>query len=70
MPMTVHYQNAKGEEVFISGVLHLQNNDGVLAATMKSGAELKLVTCRIEGIYHKDTTTRKTGRRLVVDDCN
>jgi hypothetical protein len=60
--VTIHYQNAKGEEVFISGVTHLQNLDNeIWVATVGEGKELYLRTSRIEGIYHKNTRTRKTG---------
>lgn len=60
--MTVHYCNAKGEEVFISDVRHLQNiDDEAWDALMEDGRCLHLRTARIEGIYHKDTKTRITG---------
>lgn len=58
--MTVHYQNGSGEEVFLSGVVHLQNIDNdKWIALLKNDKELTLLTCRIEGIYHEDTKTRK-----------
>lgn len=49
--MKIHYLNAKGEEVFIDNIMHLQNVDNYtwIAAT-KSGKELTLRTERIEGI--------------------
>ena len=49
--MRIHYLNAKGEEVFIDNVIHLQNVDNYTwTATTKSGKELTLKTDRIEGI--------------------
>lgn len=53
--MTIHYQNGEENEVFIRGVIHLQNADnGVFRALMPSGRELTLLVDRIEGIYYKD----------------
>ena len=49
--MKVHYLNGKGEEVFLDGIIHLQNVDNYTwVATTKSGKELTLKTDRIEGI--------------------
>ena len=49
--MKVHYLNRKGEEVFLDGIIHLQNVDNYTwVATTKSGKELTLKTDRIEGI--------------------
>lgn len=50
--MTVHYENAKGEEKFIKNVLHLQNIDNdTWAALLADGqTELTLLTTRIEAI--------------------
>ena len=57
--MTIHYQNRKGDELMISGVVHLQNVDNeTWAVTMEDGKEFTFLTQRIEGIYHKDTATR------------
>lgn len=54
--MTIHYQNREGNEVFIRGVIHLQNaENGVFRALMPSGHELTLLVDRIEGIYSYDT---------------
>ena len=49
--MKIHYLNAKGEEVIIDNIMHLQNIDNYtwIAAT-KNGKELTLKTERIEGI--------------------
>lgn len=53
--MTIHYQNGKGEEIFISGVIHLQNvDDRIFIANTKNGKELTLLVERIEGVYYKD----------------
>ena len=36
--MKVHYLNGKGEEVFLDGIIHLQNVDNSLwVATTKNG---------------------------------
>lgn len=49
--MKIHYLNAKGEEVFIDNIMHLQNVDNYTwVAATKSGKELTLRTERIEGI--------------------
>jgi len=56
--MTVHYQNRNGEEVMISGVVHLQNvDDNIFIALMEEDKELKLLVSGIEGIYHENTKT-------------
>ena len=65
--MTVHYMNANREEVFISGVHHLQNIDNETWVALVDGGELCLKTSRIEGIYHEDTKTRKTGWKQFTD---
>ncbi len=57
--MTIHYQKANGDEVMLSGVIHLQNmDDNKWVALMDDDRELTLLTCRIEGIYHKETCYR------------
>lgn len=49
--MKIHYLNAKGEEIFIGNIIHLQNVDNYTwIATTKSGKELTLRTERIEGV--------------------
>lgn len=49
--MKVHYLNGKGEEVFLDGIIHLQNVDNYTwVATTKNGKELTLKTDRIEGV--------------------
>ena len=49
--MKVYYLNGKCEEVFLDGIIHLQNVDNYTwVATTKSGKELTLKTDRIEGI--------------------
>lgn len=49
--MRIHYLNAKGEEVFIDNVIHLQNVDNYTwIATTKRGKGLTLRTDHIEGI--------------------
>ena len=49
--MKVHYLNRKGEEVFLDGIIHLQNVDNYTwVATTKSGKELTLKTDRIDCI--------------------
>lgn len=63
--MTVHYCNSKREEVFVSDVRHLQNIDNEMwEALMEDGRCLHLRTARIEGIYHEDTKTCKTGHTM------
>jgi len=56
--MTIHYQNKHGEEMMISGIVHLQNvdNENWVALT-SNDKELCLKADRIEGIYHEDTKT-------------
>ena len=57
--MKIHYLNAKGEEIFIDNVVHLQNIDNYTwEATTKSGKELILKTERIEGIIDLDLAKR------------
>lgn len=49
--MKIHYLNAKGQEKFIDGVVHLQNIDNyTFRALMRDGAELTLRVSGIEGI--------------------
>lgn len=49
--MKVHYLNGKGEEMFLDGIIHLQNVDNCTwVATTKNGKELTLKTDRIEGV--------------------
>ena len=49
--MKIHYQNSRGEERFIDGVLHLQNVDNVrFTALLESGKELTLSVAGIEGV--------------------
>lgn len=49
--MKIHYQNSRGEEQFIDGVMHLQNvDDEHFTALMKNGKELTLRVAGIEGI--------------------
>lgn len=56
--MKVHYQNIHGNEVFIDGVLHLQNVDNeYFTALMENGSELTLRVSGIEGIV--DSTVLK-----------
>jgi hypothetical protein len=56
--MTIHYQNKNGEELMLSGVVHLQNiDDERWSALMDNGKEFIFLTSRIEGIYHEDTKT-------------
>lgn len=58
--MTIHYLNGKGEEKFISGIIHLQNvDDRVFIAATKNETELTLLVERIEGIYYKDREEMK-----------
>ena len=57
--MTVHYQNRFGDMVFLSGVVHLQNEGGgKFMALMQDGGELILLVDRIEGIWHGDREER------------
>ena len=49
--MKIHYQNSRGEERFIDGVLHLQNIDNErFTALLESGKELTLSVAGIEGV--------------------
>ena len=49
--MKIHYQNSKGEERFIDGVIHLQNvDDEHLTALFENGKELTLNIRGIEGV--------------------
>ena len=49
--MKIHYQNSRGEERFIDGVMHLQNvDDEHFTALMENGKELTLRVAGIEGI--------------------
>lgn len=53
--MTIHYRNKAGKTRFISGVIHLNHvSDNLWIASMPNGTELKLLTFRIQGIYHED----------------
>ena len=49
--MKIHYQNSRGEERFIDGVIHLQNvDDDHFTALMENGKELTLRVAGIEGV--------------------
>lgn len=63
--MKIHYLNAKGEEVFLDGIMHLQNVDNYtwIAAT-KSGKELTLKTERIEGIADMHLIEKQEGAKV------
>jgi hypothetical protein len=65
--MTIHYQNSKGEELMISGVVHLQNINNEFWAATVAGKELTLRTDRIEGIYSEDTKTRNITKEAAHD---
>ena len=58
--MKIHYQNSRGEERFIDGVVHLQNVDNEhLTALLENGKEL---TLHIRG---KDGQTLSDVRKAV-----
>lgn len=68
--MKIHYLNAKGEETFLDGIMHLQNIDNCtwIAAT-KSGKELTLKTERIEGIADMHIIEKQEKTRKSVAKC-
>lgn len=52
--MKIHYLNGKGEEVFLTNIMHIQNVDnGIFIAVLRNGKELTLSIDRIEGIYQE-----------------
>lgn len=58
--MKIHYQNSKGEEKILTGILYLQNIDNeTFAAVTANDRELILRTDRIEAIMSDEITERR-----------
>lgn len=52
--MTIHYQNAQGEERFIKDVIHIQNiNNEDIEVYCESGKTLNMKWYRVEGVYYQ-----------------
>lgn len=57
--MIIHYQNAKGEELFLKDIIHLQNIDNnTWEAVTQDNHLLTLKTNRIEAIMSDDLLQR------------